>query len=324
MVKYYGSTIRACTESIYAVEVILKYTKSEWKQILKNFALVVAGTLVLSFGTAVFILPFELVSGGVSGYSIVLSHIIPIEFLTADRIVTILTWLLFFLGFVVMGKSFALKTLISTVVYPIGTSIFVKLADPSVMGGFLNLGTSQYSDISVLLAALFGGLCVGVGCAITFLGGGSTGGVDVLAFLLCKIFKRLKSSVAFFAVDATAVVLGMFVIGDFVVSLLGIISAFLAAVMVDKVFLGGNDAFIAQIVTKRHEAVNRAVIERMDRTSTIMDVTGGYSGDGMKMVMVSFTIRQYTELMNIISHEDKSAFVTIHRAHEINGEGWTR
>ena len=302
----------------------MKRTKTEWLLILKNIALVIAGTLILSFGTAVFIFPFELVTGGVSGYSIILDHIIPLEFLTADRIVIILTWTLFFLGWIVMGKSFALKTLISTVIYPVGVSLFMRLSDPSVMGGFLNLSTSQYSDIAVLLAALFGGLCVGAGCAVTFLGGGSTGGVDVLAFLLCKVFRRLKSSVAFFLVDGTAVVLGMFVIGDLVVSLLGIISAFLAAVMVDKVFLGGNSAFIAQIVTDKCDAVNRAIIERMDRTSTIVDVTGGYSGVEKKMVIVSFTVRQYSELLSILSHEDKDAFVTIHRAHEINGEGWTR
>lgn len=306
------------------LEDTVKRTKAEWMLMLKNIGLVVVGTLILSFGTAVFIFPFELVTGGVSGFSIILDHIIPIEFFTADRIVTALTWVLFFLGWVVMGKGFALKTLISTVVYPIGVSIFMRLSDPSVMGGFLNLGTSQYSDIAVLLAALFGGLFVGFGCAVTFLGGGSTGGVDVLAFLLCRVFRRLKSSVAFFLVDGTAVVLGMFVIGDLVVSLLGIISAFLAAVMVDKVFLGGNSAFIAQIVTEKCDAVNRAVIERMDRTTTIVDVTGGYSGAEKKMVMVSFTIRQYPELLNIINHEDKNAFVSIHRAHEINGEGWTR
>lgn len=302
----------------------MERTKTEWKRFFKNIILVVAGTFVLSFGTAVFIIPFELVSGGVSGFSIILNHIIPIEFFTVDRLVTILTWLLFFLGWLVMGKSFALKTLISAVVYPIGVSLFMRLSDPSVLGGFLNLGTSQYSDIAVLLAALFGGLCVGAGCAITFLGGGSTGGVDVLAFLLCKVFRRLKSSVAFFIVDATAVVLGMFVIGDLVVSLLGIISAFLAAVMVDKVFLGGNSAFIAQIVTEHYDAVNRAVIEQMDRTTTILDAKGGYSGHEKKIVMVSFTVRQYSELLSIINKEDKNAFVTIYRAHEVNGEGWTR
>lgn len=302
----------------------MKRTKAEWLQLFKNVALVVAGTLILSFGTAVFLLPFELVAGGVPGLAIILNHIIPLEFFTVDTIVTILTWTLFFLGFIVMGKGFAAKTLISTIVYPVGVSLFTRLSEPSVLGGFLNLSSSAYADIAVILAALFGGLCVGVGCAVTFLGGGSTGGVDVLAFILCKIFRRLKNSVAFFIIDASTVILGMFVLGDLVVSLLGIISAFLAAVMVDKVFLGGNSAFIAQIVTSQYEAVNRAVIERMDRTTTIVDVTGGYSGEEKKMVMVSFTIRQYPELLNIISHEDKNAFVTVHRAHEISGEGWTR
>lgn len=294
------------------------------KQNIKNVLLVVLGTLILSFATAVFILPFELVSGGVSGLAIVLNHLIPLEFFTVDRIVTVLTWLLFLLGFLLLGKSFALKTLISTVVYPVGVSFFMWLAESPALGGLLNLNASQYSEIAVLLAALFGGLCVGTGCAITFLGGGSTGGVDVLGLLLCKMIRRMKNSVAFFLVDATTVILGMFVLGDLAVSLLGIISAFIAALMVDKVFLGRKGAFIAQIVTDRYEAINAAVIQRMNRTTTIIDATGGYSGEGKKMVMVSFTIRQYSELLSIIAEEDKNAFVTVHRAHEINGEGWTR
>lgn len=297
--------------------------KSEWRGMLKNVSLVVLGTFVLSLGTAVFLLPYELVTGGVPGLSIVLHRLLPFEFLTLDLLVTILTWLLFFLGFAAMGKSFAAKTLISALVYPVGVSIFMRLSDPNVLGGFLNLSTSQYSDISVMLAALFGGICVGTGCALTFLGGGSTGGVDVIAVLICRIFKRVKSSVAFFVVDAAIVAMGMLVIRDLVVSLLGVVSAFLAAVMVDKVFLGGNRAFIAQIVSDHYEEINRAIIEELDRTTTILDATGGFSGAERKMVMVSFTVGQYSDLMRIIRNADKTAFVTVHRAHEINGRGWT-
>ena len=290
---------------------------------LKNVSLVVLGTFVLSLGTAVFLLPFELVTGGVPGLAIVLHRVLPFEFLTLDLLITILTWVLFFLGFAVMGKSFAAKTLISALVYPVGVSLFMYLADSPMLGGFLNIASSQYSDIAVLLAALFGGICVGTGCAITFLGGGSTGGVDVIAVLICRIFRRIKSSVAFFAVDTAIVVMGMVVIGDLVVSLLGIVSAFLAAVMVDKVFLGGTRAFIAQIVSDRYVEINRAIIEKLDRTTTILDATGGYSGTEKKMVMVSFTVGQYSELMRIIRDEDRTAFVTVHQAHEINGKGWT-
>ena len=298
----------------------MKISILDWKRRIKNILLVLAGTLVLSFGTAVFIFPFDLISGGVSGYSIVIHHLLPFEWLTVDMVMTALTWLLFFLGFLVMGKGFAAKTLISTLFYPVGVSLFMWLSER----GMFNLLTSAHADIAIILASLFGGLCVGAGCAITFLGGGSTGGVDILGLILCKIFRRLKSSVAFFIVDATAVILGMFVIGDFVVSLLGIISAFLAAIMVDKVFLGGNSALIAQIITNNYDEINRAVIEKMNRTTTIVDAVGGYSGSPKKMVMVSLTMRQYSELLSIINHLDKNAFVTVHRAHEINGEGWTR
>jgi uncharacterized membrane-anchored protein YitT (DUF2179 family) len=175
-----------------------------------------------------------------------------------------------------------------------------------------------------MLAAAVGGALIGTGCAIAFLGGGSTGGVDIIALLLCKVFRRLKSSVAFFLVDAVIIGLGVFVSKDLVLSLIGILSVLISAIMVDKVFLGGGRAFVAHIVTDKYMEVSRAVIERLDRTTTVFDAIGGYSGEGKKIIMVSFTMRQYAELMAIMKDIDKNAFITIHKAHEINGEGWTR
>lgn len=296
----------------------------DWRVTLKNILLTVAGTMILAFGTAVFILPFELVSGGVSGIAIIIERLLPEGLISVDVTVTILTWTLFLIGFLVLGRAFAAKTLISTIVYPLGTSLFMRLADPSFAGGFFCLQASSYVDVAPLLATVFGGLCVGTGCAVTFLGGGSTGGVDIIAFSLCRIFKRLKSSIAVFAVDATIIVLGMFVIGDLVISLLGIISVFISATMVDRIFLGGNRAFIAQIISENHDEINRQVIGSMNRTTTIVDAVGGYTGKSTKMIMVTFSMRQYADLMRIINKADKNAFITIQRAHEINGLGWTK
>ncbi len=302
----------------------LKKTRQELLRTLKNVFLVIIGTLSISFATSVFLLPFDLVTGGVAGYSIVIKQLIPIDFITKEIIITVLTWSLFLLGFLILGKSFALKTLISAAIYPIGTALFSMLVSPDVLGGFFDLRVSAHSGIAVVLAAVFGGVFIGLGCALSFLGGGSTGGVDVIAFTLCKIIKKLKSSVAMFLIDATAVLLGMFVIGDLVVSLLGIVSAFIAALMIDKVFLGGNKAFVAHIITNSSEEINREIIAELDRTSTIFDATGGYSGEGKKVVMVSFTMNQYPDLLTIITRIDREAFVTVHQAHEINGEGWTK
>jgi len=289
----------------------------------RNVCLTVVGTLVLALGTALFIIPFDLIVGGISSLAILLNKIIGSQFLTMDMLITIVTWVLFFIGLFVLGLDFAMKTLISAIVYPVGISLFSRLVDPNVMNGFFCLTQSEYSEISILLATLFGGVLIGAGCAITFLGGGSTGGVDIIAFLICKIFKKFRSSVVIFIIDALTIIMGIFVIRDFVLSLLGITSAFISALVVDKIFLGESKAFIAQIVSDKYEDINTQIIERLERTTTIVEASGGYSRKPKKMLMVSFTMAQYSELLSIITKTDKTAFVTIHRAHEINGEGWT-
>lgn len=302
---------------------IRRPTRQETLTIIKNIFLTVFGTAVLAFGSAVFLIPFDLITGGVSGIGLILVDIIPFD-ISIDLYVTILTWALFLLGLFVLGRDFALKTLVSTIVYPVFFSLFLHLSDPEVLDGFFYLKSMAHGNIHLLIAAIFGGIFVGAGCAITFLGGGSTGGVDILAFAICKIFKRLKSSVVIFVIDAAVVILGMFVTKDLVVTLLAVSSAFAAALVIDYIFVGSSKAFVANIVSDKYKEINEIVITKLDRTTTIFDAVGGYSGENKKVVMVSFTIRQYSELMNIIHKTDKNAFVTINRAHEINGEGWTR
>ena len=289
---------------------------------LKNFGLVFLGTLVLAFGTAVFILPLNIVSGGVSGFAIILKLLLPFDFISVDLIVFVLTWALFILGWLVLGRTFALKTLLSSLLYPVAISLFLRLVNPEVLGGFFCLAAHENRDLALILAATVGGVFVGCGCALTFVGGGSTGGVDILAFTVCKIFPKLKSSAVIFAIDALTVVFGMFVLRDLVLSLLGILSAFVSAVMVDKVFLGSRAAFMAHIVTDRCEEINACVIEKLDRTTTMIEATGGFSREGKRILMVSFTMSEYATLLSIVQKQDPRAFVIVHRVHEINGEGW--
>lgn len=303
----------------------IKWTRAEILLQLKNILLIILGTLVLAFGCAVFVVPFNLVTGGVTGLSIVIDNVfgkigLDIEI---DIIIGVLTWLMFFLGLLFLGKDFALKTLVSAIVYPPAISLFMKLVDPAVMGGFLDLTTSAHADIALIISALFGGLCIGTGCAITFLGGGSTGGVDIIAFILCRFFKKWKSSIVIFAIDAITVLLGMFVIQDLILTLLGIISAMVGAIVIDKIFIGRSQAFTAQIVSDKYEEINLAIRNEVRRTTTIIPARGGYSGDEKTVLMVTFTMRQYAYLMNAVKRIDKTAFVSISRAHEINGEGFT-
>ena len=297
-----------------------KLTKEDVIIQLKNLALVVLGTLVLAFGCAVFVVPFDLVTGGVTGLSIVIDHIIH-SAIPIDLLIGIITWGLFFLGLLFLGWDFSIKTLASTIIYPLAISLFMKMISPDFLGGIFYLDTS--SDLALIISALFGGLCIGTGCALTFLGGGSTGGVDIIAFIFCKYVKRWKSSTVIFVVDATAVVLGLFVIGDLIHTLLGVISAWICAMVIERIFIGSGQAFTAQIVSDKYQELNMAIREEVRRTTTIYTAKGGYSGEEKTMLSVTFTMRQYPNVMSVIKRIDPTAFVSITRAHEINGEGFT-
>ncbi len=306
-------------------------TRKEWLEMLKNTGFIVLGTFILAFGSRLFIYPFDLVTGGISGIGIILSKIFEnVSFLNsvgAEVYASIVNWMLFIAGYFILGKLFALNTLISTAVYPLALWVSRFIIESPMLKDFLDLGLyaqDEYGSIVLIIATVFGGACIGAGCAFTFLGGGSTGGVDVIALTLVKCVKGFKGSHAFFICDGLIVLIGMFAIDNFILSLLGIVSAFICAISIDKLFLGESSAFIAHIVSEKYEEINRAVIDKMNRTTTIVDAVGGYSGEGKKMVIVTFAMRQYADFTALISSVDKNAFVTVHRAHEINGEGWTK
>ncbi len=298
-------------------------------RMLKNFAYVLLGTFVLAFGTGLFIIPFELVTGGVSGLGIILHRLfqgVPfLEDLSISFYASLVNWILFFMGLIFLGRQFAMKTLVSTVVYPFALSIAVALSGSDVLGGFFNLASyTEYHEIGIIIATVFGGASIGAGCALTFLGGGSTGGVDIIALTICKYVRRAKSSVLIFLCDTMIIIAGMFAINNLVISLLGIISAFICAIAIDKMFIGESGAFIAYVVSDKYKEINEAVIKRLLRTTTMLDATGGYSGERRVMLTVTFSRNQYAEFTAIMAEIDKNAFVTVHRAHEIGGEGWTK
>ena len=153
-----------------------KKSKKELLMSLRNLLLVVVGTTILGIGVGVFVYPFDLITGGIPGIAIILNNELPFDFLTKEDYTTIVTVVLFIMGYFVLGKSFALKTLTSTIVYIVVIYICRLFVNPDVLGGFFYLKNSEYKEIAVVLAAVFGGVFVGFGVALTFLGGGSTGG----------------------------------------------------------------------------------------------------------------------------------------------------
>lgn len=318
-------------------EKLSSYLKTrDWRKIVKQSLMVILSAFVLALAVELFIGNFSLVSGGVTGIAIVLERICQTafseaspdvaEFLNKEFWITLFTWLFFFIGLVFLGKKFAAKTLLFTAAYPVFLYIIKSFIEFEIFGGyFTSISDKSYANyqIGLILAAVVGGAMVGLSIAIAFMAGSSTGGVDIISYAICKFFPKLKISRITLAIDATIVVLGMFVTQDFVISLLGIISAAVTSFVIDKVFLGSSRAFIAQIISDNTEKIRDMIRDDMDRTSTIFDCVGGYSGENKKMIMVSFTMSEYAQLTNIINTADRYAFVTVHRAHEVNGLGFS-
>jgi uncharacterized membrane-anchored protein YitT (DUF2179 family) len=302
--------------------------KKIYAWISKN-ALVIIGTIILAFGSAVFLVPFNLVMGGTSGIAVIIKSIFSdgtspeTAEMYVNIAVAVITWSLFFIGLVFLGKDFAAKTLLSTIVYPLAFPLLSKLASPGVVpGDFFYLKGSEHEELALVFAGVMGGILLGAGCAIAFLGGGTTGGTDIIAFLIGKFFPKLKISEITFFVDFTIIILGIFAVNDLILSGIGVLSAYVSSMVIDKIFLGGTTAYVAHIVTTTPDEISRDVIKILDRTTTIMDCKGAYSGENKNVVMVSFTMREYREIISIVSKYDKKAFITVNKAHEISGEGW--
>ena len=304
-------------------QIINKITKGQPLQFIRNIFLVLLGTFVLAMGTEMFIIPAGLDTGGVSGIAICFKYA-GIDF-SSEIIIGIICWILFFLGLIFLGWSFSAQTLLSTIVYPVFLLLINFLCSK---WNFLLISESASLNGNVplisLLSSLFGGVLVGAGCAITFLGGGSTGGVDIVTFIICKYFKNVKSSASIFIIDALIVLAGFLINPnhDIALALEGVLSAFLSALVVERIFVGQSQSFVAYVITDKYQEVTDDIITQIDRTTSVVDVQGGFTKEMKKMVIISFTVRQYQIVMSIISKHDKHAFTIIHRTHEINGEGF--
>ena len=160
--------------------------------IIRNYVLVVIGTFFLSFGSVIFLTECELVAGGISGIAIIIQHFFSVRIY--DYVVAGLTAFFWLLGLIFIGKDFAVKTGLSSLLYIGFTFLFVRIPVFTDVAKTL-AGTTEGMTPTAgnyMLCALFGGVFVGGGVALTFLGGGSTGGVDVLQVMLHKYLRILK------------------------------------------------------------------------------------------------------------------------------------
>ena len=173
----------------------------------------------------------------------------------------------------------------------------------------------------IFLAALYGGILQGVGIGLVFLGGGTTGGTDLLAAIIQKYMKHYSIAQVMQFVDGAVVVAGMYVFGV-ERALYAIIAVYLVTKVSDGIIAGLKFSKAVYIITDTPDEVSRMVMEDIDRGITGIRAKGMYSGNDKLMLFCVVGKKELVHLKEMIDEIDPKAFVIVGDAREVHGEGF--
>lgn len=268
---------------------------------------VILGNFVIAMGVTLFILPLNILSGGVAGIAVALK---PVLNLSPTLIINLLTISLYLVGTFVLGKKFAFKTIVSTIVYPLFITVFSYcLKDVHITQ-------------NILLASIYGGVFIGAGIGLVYRVGASTGGMDIPPLVINK-YTGIALPKLVMCIDGATVILGASVYG-IEAAMIGLVSVWVCGQVIDKVItIGTHEAKNVMIISNKHEELMKEIYQNINRGATILHATGGYTRTSKPVIMMIVVKKQYVELNRIISHVDPEAFVIVSDVNEVQGEGFT-
>ena len=272
--------------------------------ILRDYTLMTVGALLAAISVDVFLLPNNVVSGGVTGAAMLLNS----SFHTPVGLVTLLVNIpLFVLGFWRLGGLvFGLRTLYATAVMSIAIDALAPYLRPVT------------SD--PLLYTLYGGLLDGLGVGLVFRARGTTGGIDILARLLEQRY-GIQPGRSMLAMNGAVFALAFVFYGPEKV-LYALLVAFVGSLALDNTLSAGSGARQALIITTRPDEVTQAIIHDLGRGVTMLEGYGGYTGAERGVLLCVVSRAELSFLKAIISRADPHAFVVIGEAGEVLGEGF--
>lgn len=279
---------------------------------LKKCALVVVGCIIYSFGIAVFLDPYRMAAGGVTGISIIVNYATG-GIIGTGWIILIINIPLFIIGWIFIGRTFFLSSLAVT---GIG-SCLMELWSYTVVPYMPKLDNQ-------LLAALVGGALFGSGLGLVFRTGSSTGGTDIIVKLIRKKFRYVKTGIISMAIDLIIVASGALVYKDMELFLTTIVSIVTFTILFNLTLYGGNSAMLVQIITtpERARLICDGLLKDIDVGATIMEGQGAYSGAEKTIIVCAIKNYVYPRLRDVVKKYDSGAFTIVSSAMEIYGLGY--
>ncbi|WP_394236029.1 YitT family protein [Niallia oryzisoli] len=276
---------------------------SSW---LKNIGLVLFGNTLYALAVTAFILPNGLITGGTTGLALVFYHQFGIP---VSIFVSVFNIAMFILGAFMLGKSFALTTLISTFYFPF------------ILGIFENVTMLRDITDDKLLAAIYTGIIIGGSIGIVIKAGASTGGMDIPPLVLNKKF-GISISMSLYAFDFL-ILLSQMLFANKEQVLYGILLIMIYTVILDKVLMFGKSKTQVKIISHKYEEINQMILKHLDRGSTLMHAETGYLHDKRLVVLTIVSNRELPKLNNLVLSIDPQAFMVINQVNEVKGRGFT-
>lgn len=271
-----------------------------------NLLVLLAGNALYALGVTMFIIPSGLITGGSTGLALFFFH----QFgWPVTVFVSVFNLAMFLLGFWVLGKKFALTTLVSTFFYPFILGVFQKIP---ALG---QLTTDR------LLCAIYAGLMIGFAIGVVIRVGASTGGMDIPPLVLGKKF-GLSVSGTMYAFDFTILLLQA-LFSDKEQVLYGILLVLTYTLVLDKVLLTGQSRTQVKIVSTKFAQINDQIIHQLDRGTTLLHGETGYCHDNIPMILTVISNRELPRLTNLVSELDPAAFLVISPVKEVRGRGFS-
>ncbi|PWK16384.1 uncharacterized membrane-anchored protein YitT (DUF2179 family) [Tumebacillus permanentifrigoris] len=267
--------------------------------VLKRTLFIILGSLLVSVGLEIFLVPNNIIDGGIVGISILLSHISSWQI---GLFLFVLNLPFVILGYKQIGKTFALSTLLGITVMSIGTN-------------FLHPVPGLTDD--PLLACVFGGIILGVGVGMVIRYGGSLDGTEIVAIL---VNKKTPFSIGEIVMFGNIFILGSagFVFG-WDRAMYSLIAYFIAFKVIDITIDGFQESKSVWIISDYHREIGDVLLARLGRGVTYLNGEGGFSGDEKKVVFCVVTRLEEAKLKLIVEEIDPEAFLAVGTIAEVRG-----
>ena len=249
------------------------------------------GSILAAIGLEIFLLPNNVIDGGMTGISIIASHLTKIQL---GIFVFLFNLPFVIVGYRQIGKTFAFSTIFSVICFAIGVSVLHPVP-----------GITQ----DILLATIFGGIILGAGVGVIIRNGGSLDGTEIIAIILEK---RTP-----FSVGEIVMFFNLFILGSsgFIFgwdrAMYSLIAYFIAFKTIDITVEGLNELKAVIIVSDKNDDISEAIMARLGRGITLLDGKGAYSGNKTNVIYVVLSRLEITKLKDIVNGFDTEALITI-------------